>query len=294
MTRAKARLGSMKKMRIISLILVVCSLALTLSACNSDTITVNSKIFEELEAKEVDIQWLKNHFIAGDVENAYNGPTFSLNERDGVIYLEEWEEEFSHVCNMNYGYLVGIDRGEFGSWVSWCTDALNEDKTVIVSNVERLFDENCVGFLNPKIKEEDEEGIYWLDNINVAYIFTYCVNPDDSEILYKGKIYKLEVTEDGGYKCELFAEFDTAPMAMLIDATVEEENIIVATEQALLSVDQSGKVTELFTSDYWEYLYPTSIVKVDNAYYVGTSSGILKYNIDTDDAVWYPYYDIEE
>ncbi len=294
MTRAKARLGSMKKMRIISLILVVCSLALTLSACNSDTITVNSKIFEELEAKEVDIQWLKNHFIAGDVENAYNGPTFSLNERDGVIYLEEWEEEFSHVCNMNYGYLVGIDRGEFGSWVSWCTDALNEDKTGIVTTTERLFDENCVGFLNPKIKEEDEEGIYWLDNINVAYIFTYCVNPEDSEILYKGKIYKLEITEDCGYKCELFAEFDTEPMAMMIDATVEEENIIVATEKALLSVDQSGKVTELYTADYWGYLRPNSIIKLENSYYIGASSGILKYNIDTDDAVWYPYYDIEE
>lgn len=294
MARVKSCFGLMKKMRVVSLVLAVCSLALALSSCGGDTLTVNSKNFESLEAKEVDVQWLKNCLVAGDVENAYNGPVFLLNERDGVIYLKEWEEEFSHVCNMNYGYLVGIDRGEFGSWVSWCTDALNEDKTSIVSTVERLFDENCVGFLNPKIKEEDEEGIYWLDNNNVAYIFTYCVNPDVSEILYKGKIYKLEITEDGGYKYELFAEFDTAPEAMMIDATVEGENIIVVTEKALLSVDQNGKVTELYTADYWEYLRPNSIVKLENSYYIGASSGILKYNIDTDDAVWYPYYDIEE
>lgn len=286
MARVKNCFGLMKKMRVVSLVLAVCSLALALSSCGGDTLTVNSKNFESLEAKEVDVQWLKNRFVAGDVENAYNGPIFLLNERDGVIYLEECDaNSFSHSVHTNYHYLIGVDHGEWGGWVSMYITELNEDKTKAIGREMRLIDDTCLGFLNDKIWREYEDYSGWYDNLDVVYIFTGSLMVDE------GMIYKFSITGYDDYECKPFVELDSNPNAFMMDG----RNIVVATNtNGLLTIDPDGNVTELFTSDYWEYLHPTSIVKVDNAYYVGTYSGILKYNIDTDDAVWYPYYNIEE
>jgi hypothetical protein len=277
----------MKKTRIVSCILMLCVITLTLLSCNNkDTLEVNSKNFESLEAKEVDVQWLKNGLVAGDVENAYNGPVFLLNERDGVIYLEEWEEEsFSHSARTNHRYLIGADRGEWGGWVSLYITELNEDKTNDVAREIRLIDDTCLGFLHDKIWHKCEECSRWHDDPDVVYIFT------GSLMLDEGMIYRFSNIGYEDYECKPFVELDSNPNAFMMD----ERNIVVATNsKGLLTIDPDGNVTELFNADYWSQLSPTSIVKVDNAYYIGAFSGILKYNIDTDDAVWYPYYDIEE
>lgn len=285
MAKVKNCFGLMKKMRVVSLVLAVCSLALALSSCGSDTLTVNSKNFETLEAKEVDIQWLENRFISGETD-CYNGPIFLLNERDGVIYLEERDKEsFSHSARTNHHYLIGADHGEWGGWVSLYITELNEDKTKDVAREIRLIDDTCLGFLHDKIWHECEECSRWYDDLDVVYIFT------GSLMLDEGMIYKFSNKGYEDYECKPFVELDSNPNAFMMD----ERNIVVATNtEGLLTIDPDGNVTELFNADYWSELYPTSIVKVDNAYYIGTYSGILKYNIDTDDAVWYPYYNIEE
>lgn len=277
----------MKKTRIVSCILMLCLITLTLLSCNNkDTLEVNSKNFESLEAAGISLRCFEGPNIWDTVE-VYDGTIFAIKERDGVIYLEEWEEEFSHTGNMNYHYLVGVDMGEFDGWVSVVDYGSNyfED-----AEEKRIINENCVGILNAKIRDEIDGEVRWWNDLDKCYIFTSFTKIDPDEDFYVGKIYKLWNTEDGDYEFETFVELDANPCAMMND----EDNLIVATRKSLLFIDPNGNVNELFTADYWVHLMPNSIVKLDNSYYVGTAYGILKYNIDTDDVVWYPYYDIEE
>lgn len=288
MARVKSCFGSMKKMRVVSLVLAVCSLALALSSCGSDTLTVNSKNFETLEAAEISLRCFEGPNIWDTVE-VYDGTRFAIKERDGVIYLEEWEEKFSHWAHSYYRYLVGVDMGEFDGWVLMCYDTLNEDKTDILTQDKRIITENCLGFLNDMYQYEYEGELYWTADYNVVYIFTGLAHLGSD----CGAIYKFSATgkEFDDYECELFADLGSCPNAFMMDG----RNIVVATHtKGLLTIDPDGNVTELFTADYWSHLIPNSIVKLDNSYYVGTAYGILKYNIDTDDVVWYPYYNIEE
>lgn len=287
MARVKSCFGLMKKMRVVSLVLAVCTLALALSSCGSDTLTVNSKNFESLEPAGISLRCFEGPNIWDTVE-VYDGTRFAIKERDGVIYLEEWEEKFSHWTHSYYRYLVGVDMGEFDGWVLMCYDTLNEDKTDIITQDTRIITENCLGFLNDMYQYEYEGKIYWAADYNVVYIFTGLAHLGSD----CGAIYKFSATgeEFDDYECELFADLGSCPNAFMMDG----RNIVVATFNGLYTVDPDGNVNELFTADYWSHLIPNSIVKLDNAYYIGTAYGILKYNIDTDDVVWYPYYDIEE
>ena len=287
MARVKSCFGLMKKMRVVSLVLAVCSLALALSSCGSDTLTVNSKNFESLEPAGISLRCFEGPNIWDTVE-VYDGTRFAIKERDGVIYLEEWEEKFSHWTHSYYRYLVGVDMGEFDGWVLMCYDTLNEDKTDIITQDKRIITENCLGFLNDMYQYEYEGKLYWAADYNVVYIFTGLAHLGSD----CGAIYKFSATgeEFDDYECELFADLGSCPNAFMMDG----RNIVVATLNGLYTVDPDGNVNELFTADYLVHLMPNSIVKLDNAYYIGTAYGILKYNIDTDDVVWYPYYDIEE
>lgn len=75
---------------------------------------------------------------------------------------------------------------------------------------------------------------------------------------------------------------------------LDNGNIIVATNKALLSVDPTGNITTLFSADYWWDLGITSMVKLGESYYIGTFSGILEYRIADKNIVWYPYYNEDE
>lgn len=271
----------MNKYLLTSFLAICLCLALLCACQTNDVLFVNSELFTELESAEIDAKWLKNRWISGET-NCYNGPAFELNERGGKIYLEEREERFSYVCNLNMRYLVGIDCGEFDGWVSVIEYDSNRNPE---AKNERLYNENCRGFLKEKVLVEYKGESYWTDNYDVAYIFVGLAHLT----VDRGKIYKFENQKDG-YSCELFADLGSSPDAFLLD----DGNIIVATNKALLSVDSSGNITTLFTSDYWKDLGVTSMVKLEESYYIGTFSGILEYSIADSNVVWYPYYDVDE
>ena len=276
----------MKITRIAASLLLLCVCFVTLYSCGSnDTLQLNSGLFTELEAKEVDVQWLQN-FGYADETYCYNGPIFVLNERDGAIYLEERDYmSSSYVCNLNNRYLVGIDCGEFDGWVSVVDYGSNHFEN---AKEERILNKNCKGILNGQRSTEYDGEVDWRNNLDEAYIFTASLMEYNKETgRHGGYIYKFENTSGTDWKCEKFAELDSAPCAFMVD----EGNIIVSTELSLCSVDTEGNVTQLYTADYWRYLRSTSIVKLDNCYYISTYSGIMKYDIDTQDIVWYPYYD---
>ncbi len=271
----------MKTIRFIAYILLVCFFAMCFSSCGSDdTLVLNSKYFDELEAKEVDIQWLKNKYISNETY-CYNGPIFAINEIDGQLYLEEQKEEYVHYCGLGDFSFAGFDNGEFGGGVM----NIQYNSHGEIESGKVLAQDNCLGFLKPKEWCETEDGKgYWTESFRECYVFTGLSHMATDE----GKIYKITLS-GSEYTFEEFADLGSAPNAFAED----DGNLIVATEKSLVSVDINGKITELFHSEYWEYLHINSITVLDGCYYFGTASGILKFVGETKQTVWYPYYNFD-
>ncbi len=261
-----------------AIILVFCFFAVCFSSCgNNEALVLNSKYFQELEAKEIDLQWLKNRHISGETD-CYNGPDFVINEIDGELCLEERDEEFVHYCALGDLTFVGFDKGEFGGGVM--NVEYNAYGEIVSSNI--LSQDNCLGFLMP-MEWYEPEGVegYWSQSLKECYVFTGIAHMTTDE----GKIYKIARSGED-YTFEEFADLGSAPNAFAED----EGKLIVATNKSLVSVDADGNITELFRSDYWKELYINSMVVLDGCYYFGTSSGILKFVRETKQALWYPYY----
>jgi len=269
----------MKTRRFAAIILVFCFFGVCFSSCvrGEDVLVLNSKYFQELEAKEIDLQWLKNRHISGET-NCYNGPDFVIDEIHGELYLEEREEEFVHYCALADLTFVGFDKGEFGGGAM--NVEYNADGEIVSSKV--LSQENCLGFL--KLREwREPEGVegYWDESSKECYVFTGIAHMTTDE----GRIYKISRSGED-YTFEEFADHGSAPNAFAED----DGELIVATNKSLVSVDADGNITQLFQSDYWKHLYINSMVVLDGCYYFGTSSGILKFVRETKQALWYPYY----
>ncbi len=275
----------MKKARFLACLLIVCLCATVFCSCaKKDVLTIKSGYFTELEAKEVDINWLRNL----SNEDGYRGPIVQLTTYRGELHLKPYslDRETSMILLDNGFYLYGLDLGEFDGWVSICQDYRSQLEGY---EGERLLTLNCVGFLEPSRETEAFGETHIVPDGKIAYAFVY----DYSRILAesKGYIYKLTIIDGEKYTFEKFVELDSEPKAFLIDA---DNNIIVATATSLNKVDPEGNVTQLFTADYWPYLQSRSVLEYEGAYYISTMSGILKYTIDTQEVVWYPYYNTDE
>ncbi|MBQ9847776.1 MAG: hypothetical protein IJO64_01790 [Clostridia bacterium] len=275
----------MKKLiKLFVFILMLCVVTSLLFGCNSktNTLTVNSASFTELEAKEPDINWIRNYYYVSET-NKYKGPEFELCELNGELHLNQISLPYdkAHLLCLDYKYLLGVDAGEFDGWVALCDyDSYRWEE----AKQERILNELCMGFLRYPLPVGHEH-----DN-QVALIFTSTIYLPDVD--NDGRIYKITTfdEEDKEYELELYATLDYTPVAFLFDG----DELIVATTQNLVSVDTSGKVTELYSSDYWDFLGVNSIVKIDDSYFIGACMGILEYKITNSEIVWYPYYNIEE
>lgn len=263
------------KKRFALYVVVICLLAVSFSSCGNDDLELNSEYFTELEAEKVDVQWLKNRFLSGETY-CYNGPAFELDLVQGELCLKKFEADGSHLCNLSYYYFIGVDNGEFGGGIMCAKyGELGEN-----ASLEYVSRENCRGFLRPYVVSDGLE----VESLTECYAFAGVTHMGIDE----GMIYKSTVSETG-YTFDEFAKLDSCPDAFVMDG----DDMIVATRKSLVSVDEDGNVTELFDAEYWEDLHINSIVIADGCYYLGASSGILKYVIETNDAVWYPYYNVE-
>ncbi|MBQ8896228.1 MAG: hypothetical protein IKM32_05485 [Clostridia bacterium] len=286
----------MKYNRFIAFLLFACICITVLCSCGKkDTLSLNSTLFTELEAQEVDIEWLDNYWHNDGT--GYSGTQFKIVERDGNIFLEETEYHKAYYyvktfsCVVGYKYLVAVDyyKGDY-----WIAAYDNGTSYIEGATSERLLEMRCTGILpGQKYTSYDDVNYKWYRDYDVAYLFVREHEYKDLPTLEdydKGYIYRYRMINEDEYKLEKFAELDYVGTAFMMD----EDDIIVATEGGLYSVDPTGEVTQLFTSEYWCHLGFSSIVKIDNAYYLGTHAGILKYDLDTKQDVWYPYYNIEE
>lgn len=250
-------------------------IAVSLGGCGTETLTVNGGVLESLQAAEPDIDWMRSFYYADD-SIGYNGPRYVLHERDGMLYLEEFNEfdDNVHFMYVNSQYLVGADCGEYDGWVllSDCAGFYPDGD----GRFEKILQENCMGFLQKPTGIGEPE---------VAYIFTGMSMMNDI-----GTVYRFENESSADWSLKKIADLGSHPYAFLYD----KDCIIIATDKSLISVNpDTGEIETLCEPEFWEYLSPNSIIKIGGSYFIGANMGIVEYRIESKSTVWYPYPNIK-
>jgi len=133
-----------------------------------------------------------------------------------------------HVIQVNDGWLVGIDVGEFGGGLWWFS--------ANGSRNQKLSNENVHGFVNTAI---GTLAIVGLGHLGVE----------------SGQVLRINNDKSGNRKTEIFADLVSAPAAFVVESP---DSIIILTTFGLVRVKTSGSVEQLLRTNY-RSLYPTSM-----------------------------------
>jgi hypothetical protein len=133
-----------------------------------------------------------------------------------------------HVIQVEDGWLVGLDVGEFGGALWWFS---SDGK-----NSKKLADENVVGFAN------SSKGVLAL--VGLAHMG-----------LDSGKVLRIADGEAGNRKIEVLADLGVAPRTFAVESP---DTLLVVTTRGLVRVRTSGMVEQLLPTNYG-LLYPNSM-----------------------------------
>ena len=133
-----------------------------------------------------------------------------------------------HVIRVEDGWLVGIDRGEFGGALWWFS---SDGK-----NSKKLADENVVGFA------QSSSGMMALTGLAHLGIDT-------------GKILRITNGAAGNRKIEMLVDLGAAPRIFVVESP---DSLLIMTTRGLVRVKSSGVVEQLLSTNY-ALLYPNSM-----------------------------------
>ena len=275
----------MKKTVIV--ILIILSLLIASSCSAPNTIEVTSKDYPKLtkmEPEKFDFEEEMEREIADlNDENFVYRVCYltveddSLRVENNVDYFRTTQEE-----NFNFGYLVGVNIGEFDGWVRWFpyhTSHYPEGespKSILLSKENYSF----------IIKEDNDNAFI------VCEIPTFGVNKD-GETSGETVVYDFDVIwdkddSDAGYdiSCTEIARFSGAVTAYYLSE--EDRCIYFATDMSIVKMTFDGKTEELVWIDYFHTIGVNSIVKFEGELYCGSALGIYRYNPETGEDFWYP------
>ncbi|MFA6276680.1 MAG: hypothetical protein WC622_08015 [Pedobacter sp.] len=155
------------------------------------------------------------------------------------------------VMEVDDGYLVGIDYGEWGGDFLW----YSKDGKV---------HKQLKGYRIMQFMIRDKK-IYAIDGY--------------------GTMIKIDRIQNE-WRTEPYIKFPFGqkPISIALD---NQNNFIVITSDCLLKIDKEKKITKIIENGFWRpYLYPTSIIIEDNIVYAGMPMGIFKYNLDIKTKEW--------
>lgn len=275
----------MKKTVIV--IMLILSLLISASCSEPNTIEVTSKDYPKLtkmEPEKFDFEEEMEREIADlNDENFVYRVCYltveddSLRVENNVDYFRTTQEE-----TFNFGYLVGVNIGEFDGWVRWFpyhTSHYPEGespKSILLSKENYSF----------IIKEDNDNAFI------VCEIPTFGANKD-GETSGKTVVYDFDVIWDkndgeAGYdiSCTEIARFAGAVTAYYLSE--EDRCIYFATDMSIVKMTFDGKTEELVWIDYFHTIGVNSIVKFEGELYCGSARGIYRFNPDTGEDFWYP------
>lgn len=187
---------------------------------------------------------------------------YSVSVKNEKLCVEKAvNAENNDVVVVDYGYYVGVDIGEFGGWVAYFPDNI-EDR----ADGEIVLDENFRGFIQ-------------IDNSKVLVLTGLTHLSID-----RGKLYLL----NNGEATELY-NFNSCPHAYTWDG----ETLYVITSNKLYSYKFGEEPVVLSEKDKFGYkLSPNSIAKLGDSLFCGCQGGIYEYYLETGEEYWYPIDDV--
>lgn len=203
---------------------------------------------------------IPDNFVEASIPKLYSGDWDSLNHSKDIYLGKQNKEELiiekkgkgeRSELEIEGGKLIGIDEGEWGGALYFRTKNLQEKLIVIQPG-------NTVDILKFKNK------IYFIQGLSHMGISD-------------GALYELKRIKNK-FTCIKVTDFDDAPAAI----TSFQNKILIISHKNFyeINTEESNKVTKIFENQFWESLYPNSIVAFDERnIFVGMRSGILKVNI---------------
>ena len=168
------------------------------------------------------------------------------------------------------GYLVGFNRGEWGGELYWFSKDGKKKYEISKQQITKFI--------------ERDDKIYAIEGIS------HLGMSKGSIIEVKKKKRKWTTTE--------YLKLPTAPEVAQLDG---KNNLVVVTSSGifldsnknfgvvpsrLLSIDSNANVDTLVKAGMWDYLYPSSIIIQDDIVYVGMRKGVYKFDLATKKEEW--------
>lgn len=151
---------------------------------------------------------------------------------------------------LNDGWLIGFDKGEWGGNLIWCNKNGTNWKKILTGNIKDII----------KVKNN------------------YFIIEGSTRSPYsKGHVIKL-IRNKKNWETQDKIEISQAPYTAALN---KKNELIIVTYKDIIKVDTEFKVKTLSTNHIWKYgLYPnSSIIDNNNFLYIGMLGGILKLDL---------------
>ncbi|MBQ7318587.1 MAG: hypothetical protein IJW97_00205 [Clostridia bacterium] len=263
------------------LILLLITLLLPLYACAEDeysgeSIPVLSTTFPDMKSmtaaplEDVPYQTWWQWPLDGSIPDRVHYPPCYVYVDNGNLCVTgiDITPNTTSITLRNGDLFVGVDDGEFSGVLihERGRRSIKEPYPAPVNVVE----DNCQGFIR-------------LDPF-AAYAFTGLDHLGSG----RGAIFYISYEkETDEWIWRQFAELGSQATAFIYDRS--SKTIYVTTNSTgLLSVDEEGNVTQLFTVEGWETLRTNSMVLMDDNLFIGTAMGVARYNTKTQVFTYFP------
>jgi hypothetical protein len=169
------------------------------------------------------------------------GPT------EGRRYVKEVED----------GYIIGFNKGEWGGSLWWCT------KQGVYHHITRA---NVVGILHTNVGLLVLEGLAHLTSSS-------------------GQLLKIERDIEGRWVCKEFLKLYKAPRAATF---LEDDSLLIVTSNGLVRVylderENSANLDKLLSDQFWRCLYPNSVVATRSGdIFIGMRHGVVRVAFNDD------------
>jgi len=160
------------------------------------------------------------------------------------------------VLQLDDGYLVGFNNGEFGGSLNWFSADGKANYLIARPNLQQ--------FIQRDGKIYAIEGLFHMS-------------------LNLGSILQIEKKGEK-WSASNYLSLPSAPRAITVN---NNKHFLIASASALLSIDDKLNITTLYSNTNWlYYLSPNSIVYHNNTVYVGMRGGVFKYQLNTKKQDW--------
>jgi hypothetical protein len=193
------------------------------------------------------------------------------------------------VIQVNDGYLVGFNRGEWGGSLCWYSK--NGKKNIKIGG--SVFSSSPIQFIK---RDNQIYAITGLSHMSMSYgdiikiekkqkqwiVEEYVKLPDDPHVIQLDRRNNMLVfTSSGLYSIDKEGHLDTLAIKLIRPIT---PSIEIALPNDTLKIKL--KPIERYPKWVWGFLYPTSMVIQNDMVYVGMRGGVYKFDLTTKKEEW--------